>query len=55
MPLCMQQLQGLYDFFKLGTTSVSICALIRLMPLLAVLETGAAGTDQRREPFSSSY
>jgi len=51
----MQQLQGLYDFFKLGTTSVSICALIRLMPLLAVLETGAAGTDQRREPFSSSY
>lgn len=40
---------------KLETTSVSICALIPLLPFLAVLETGAAGAHQWREPFSSSY
>lgn len=44
--LCTQQLEGLRDFSKLGKTAVSVCALINLLPLLAVLETGTAGTHQ---------
>lgn len=46
MPLCTEQLEGLRDFLKLGTTAMSIHALIHLLPLLAVLETGTTGTHQ---------
>lgn len=45
MPLCTQ-LQELCGFSKLGIRSVSICALIHLLPVLVVLETGPAGTHQ---------
>lgn len=43
------------DFSELGTAAMSVHALIHLLPLLAVLETGTTGTHQWGKPFSSSY